>query len=46
METARSEGMLTMEQPLAELIRTGRVSRDEAFDHSRHPEDLLRHLGV
>jgi twitching motility protein PilT len=37
--------MLTMQQSLAELIRTGRVSRDAAFDHSHHPEDLLRHLG-
>jgi twitching motility protein PilT len=44
IETARSEGMLTMEQSLAELVRTGRVSRETAFDHSHHPEDLQRHL--
>jgi len=36
--------MLTMEQSLAELIRTGRVSREAAFDHSHHPEDLKRQL--
>lgn len=36
--------MLTMEQSLAELVRTGRISRDGAFDHSPHPDDLQRHL--
>jgi twitching motility protein PilT len=40
----RADGMLTIEQSLAELVRTGRISRDEAFDHSHHPEDLQRHL--
>lgn len=44
IETGKSEGMLTMEQSLAELVRTGRISRDVASDHSHHPEDLLRHL--
>jgi twitching motility protein PilT len=46
IETARSEGMMTMEQSLAELVRTGRVSRETAFDHSHHPEDLERHLSL
>jgi twitching motility protein PilT len=45
IETGRSEGMLTMEQSLAELVRAGRVSRDTAFAHCNHPEDLRRHLG-
>jgi hypothetical protein len=36
--------MLTMEQSLAELVRTARISRDVASDHSHHPEDLHRHL--
>lgn len=44
IETGKSEGMLTMEQSLAELVRTGRISRDTASDHSHHPEDLHRHL--
>jgi twitching motility protein PilT len=44
IETGRSEGMLTMEQSLAELVRAGRVSRDTAFAHCNHPEDLHRHL--
>jgi len=44
IETGRSEGMLTMEQSLAELVRAGRVSRETAFAHCNHPEDLHRHL--
>jgi twitching motility protein PilT len=44
IETGRTDGMLTMEQSLAELVQSGRISRDAAFDHSHHPEDLYRHL--
>lgn len=46
IETARAEGMMTMEQSLAELVRSGRVSRETAFDHSHHPDDLQRHLSL
>jgi len=42
--TGRAEGMLTMEQSLAELVRSGRILRDTAFAHCYHPDDLLRHL--
>jgi twitching motility protein PilT len=45
IETGRSEGMQTMEQSLAELVRNNRISRDTAYAHSSHPEDLRRHLG-
>jgi twitching motility protein PilT len=44
IETGRADGMLTMEQSLAELVRAGRVSRETAFAHCNHPEDLRRHL--
>jgi twitching motility protein PilT len=44
IETGRAEGMSTMEQSLAELVRAGRVSRETAFAHCNHPEDLRRHL--
>ncbi len=44
IETGRADGMLTMEQSLADLVRAGRVSRDTAFAHCNHPEDLRRHL--
>jgi twitching motility protein PilT len=45
IETGRSEGMQTIEQSLAELVRNQRISRDTAFAHTSHPEDLRRHLG-
>jgi twitching motility protein PilT len=45
IETGRADGMMTMEQSLAELVRAGRVSRETAFAHCYHPEDLGRHLG-
>jgi twitching motility protein PilT len=44
IETGRNEGMLTMEQSLAELVWAGRVSSETAFAHCNHPEDLRRHL--
>ncbi len=40
----RSEGMLTMEQSLAELVRTARITRETAFAHCFRPEDLTRYL--
>ena len=45
IETGRADGMMTMEQSLAELVRAGRISRETAFAHCYHPEDLRRHLG-
>lgn len=44
IETGRAEGMLTMEQSLTELVRTRRISRETAFAHSYHPDDLHRYL--
>jgi twitching motility protein PilT len=46
IETGRADGMLTMEQSLAELVRTSRISRDTAYAHCYHPEDLRRHIGM
>jgi len=40
----RAEGMMTMEQSLAELVRTGPISRDTAYAHCFRPEDLRRYL--
>jgi twitching motility protein PilT len=42
--TARAEGMMTMEQSLAELVRGGRITRDTAAAHCYQPDDLRRHL--
>ncbi len=44
IETGRLDGMQTLEQSLAELVRGGRISRETAYAHSSHPEDLRRHL--
>ncbi len=46
IETGRAEGMLTMEKSIADLVRAGRVSRETAFAHCNHPEDLRRHLNL
>ncbi len=40
----RAEGMMTMEQSLAELARAGRILRDTAFAHCFRPEELRRVL--
>jgi twitching motility protein PilT len=45
ISTGRSEGMTTMEQSLAELVRAGRISRDTAFAHCYNAEELRQHLG-
>jgi twitching motility protein PilT len=44
LTTGRSEGMVSMEQSLAEMVRSGRVSRETALAHCFRREDLLRHL--
>ncbi len=44
IETGRNEGMQTMEQSLAELVRSDRVTRETAFDHSHYPDELRRQL--
>ncbi len=45
IETSRLDGMMTMEQSLAELVRSERITRETAFEHSHHPDELRRHLG-
>src|SRR5271169_2582872 len=44
ISTGRSDGMLTMEQSLAELVRAGRITRDTAFAHCYNPGELRQHL--
>ena len=44
ISTGRSEGMITMEQSLAELVRSARITRETAFAHGFRPEDLTRYL--
>jgi twitching motility protein PilT len=36
--------MMTMEQSLADLVRTNRIARDTAFAHCFRNDDLQRYL--
>jgi twitching motility protein PilT len=40
----RAEGMLTMEQSLAELVRQGRIRSETAFAHCFRPDDLRSYM--
>jgi twitching motility protein PilT len=44
ISTGRAEGMITMEQSLAEMVRAGRITRDTAFAHCFRADDLQRYL--
>ncbi len=44
LTTGRAEGMITMEQSLAELVRSGRILRESAFAHCFRREELQRVL--
>jgi twitching motility protein PilT len=44
LSIGRAEGMMTMEQSLAELVRTGRITREIALAHCFRPDDLRHHL--
>jgi twitching motility protein PilT len=44
ISTGRSEGMVTMEQSLADMVRGGRISREVAQAHCFRPDDLTRYL--
>jgi twitching motility protein PilT len=44
LSTGRNDGMISMEQSLAEMVRNGRIHRDVAISHCFRTEDLLRYL--
>jgi twitching motility protein PilT len=44
ISTGRGEGMITMEQSLAEMVRTGRISRETAAARCFRPEELRRYM--
>jgi len=44
LSTGRAEGMITMEQSLAELTRSGRITRETALAHGFRAEALSRYL--
>lgn len=45
ISVGKAEGMMTMEQSLAELVRAGRIARDTALAHCFRTDDLQRYLG-
>jgi len=44
ISVGRAEGMMTMEQSLAELVRSMRITRETAFAHCFRTDDLQRYL--
>ena len=44
VSTGRGEGMITMEQSLAEMVRSGRINRETAAARCFRPEELRRYL--
>ena len=44
VSTGRNDGMISMEQSLAEMVRSGRINRETAMAHCFRPEDLLRYM--
>lgn len=44
ISVGRSEGMITMEQSLAEMVRTGRITAETAYSHCFRADDLARYL--
>ena len=44
LSVGRAEGMTTMEQSLAELVRAGRITQETAFAHCFRTDDLQRYL--
>jgi twitching motility protein PilT len=44
ISTSKAEGMMTMDQSLAELVQARRISRDSAMAHCYHAEELRSYL--
>jgi twitching motility protein PilT len=45
ISVGRADGMTTMEQSLADLVRVGRITRETAYAHGYRTDDLQRYLG-
>lgn len=44
ISTGKAEGMMTMDQSLAELVHNRRISRDSALAHCYHPNELRTYI--
>jgi twitching motility protein PilT len=45
ISVGRADGMMTMEQSLADLVRAGRITHETAYAHGFRTDDLQRYLG-
>jgi twitching motility protein PilT len=45
ISVSRAEGVMTMAQSLADLVRTGRITRETALAHCFRTDDFERYLG-
>jgi twitching motility protein PilT len=45
ISVGRAEGMMTMEQSLADLVRSNRITRDTALAHCFRTDDFARYAG-
>jgi twitching motility protein PilT len=45
ISVGRADGMTTMEQSLADLVKAGRITRETAYAHGYRTDDLQRYLG-
>ena len=46
ISTGKADGMITMDQSLAMLVRSGRVARETAMAHCHHAEEFVSALAV
>ena len=46
ISVGRADGMMTMEQSLADLVRSSRISHDTAQAHCFRSEDLRHYLNA
>jgi twitching motility protein PilT len=44
ISTSRNAGMITMEQSLADMVRSGRITADVAAAHCHRPLEFERYL--
>ena len=44
INAGRHEGMISMDQSLAELYHAGKISRETAVNYAEHPDQIGRHL--
>lgn len=44
INAGRHEGMISMDQSLAELYHSGRITRETAITYAEHPDQIVRHL--